>query len=80
MFSDGFQDQFGGAHGKKYMSKNFKQILTSIAGENMSKQKSILTENFAGWLFHKNSMGHNEQIDDVLVVGIRITGDIFETL
>lgn len=80
MFSDGYQDQFGGVNGKKFMSKNFKQLLISIAGENMSKQKNILTENFASWLFHRNSMGHNEQIDDVLVAGIRITGDIFETL
>lgn len=80
MFSDGYQDQFGGAEGKKIMSKNFKQLIRSISSENMQKQKRILTENFASWLFHKNSMGHNEQTDDVLVVGIRITGDIFETL
>lgn len=80
MFSDGYQDQFGGPYAKKFKSQNFKQLLSCISHHDMANQKKILTQIFAGWLFHKNSMGSNDQTDDVLVVGIRITENIFDTV
>ncbi len=66
MFSDGFQDQFGGLENKKLMSKNFKQILTDIHHEPMEKQKILLQQKFDYW------KQDNEQIDDVLVMGFRV--------
>ena len=65
-FTDGFADQFGGPKGRKFKSQVFKRILASISHEPMSKQKSILEEKFNSW------KGGADQIDDVLIIGIRI--------
>jgi serine phosphatase RsbU (regulator of sigma subunit) len=66
LFSDGYADQFGGEYGKKYMSKNFKNLIMSIYSKPMQIQKEILEEEFVRW------KGDEEQIDDVLVIGIRL--------
>jgi serine phosphatase RsbU (regulator of sigma subunit) len=65
-FTDGFSDQFGGHKGKKLKSKVFKTLLASISNEPMNRQKTILDEKFIKW------KGDFEQIDDVLIIGIRI--------
>ena len=66
MFSDGFVDQFGGPKEKKFMSKNFRQLLIDIHQKPVAKQRDVLNEKFIGW------KGNLEQMDDVLVIGIRI--------
>ena len=33
IYSDGYQDQFGGENGKKYMTANFKKLLLKISKE-----------------------------------------------
>lgn len=66
IFSDGFADQFGGERGKKLMTKKFKEALLSIQQLNMSEQQKYLKTLFETW------KGNNEQVDDVLVIGIRI--------
>ncbi len=66
IFSDGYADQFGGKKGKKFKSKNLKQLLVDIHKKDMNKQKEILNNNFEKW------RDSNEQIDDVLLVGIKI--------
>jgi serine phosphatase RsbU (regulator of sigma subunit) len=66
IFSDGFADQFGGESGKKLMTKRFKEILLSIAGRPMPEQGEYLCA------FIKKWMGIFEQVDDLLVIGIRI--------
>lgn len=65
-FSDGYVDQFGGTKGGKFLSKQFKKTLTDIQGNNMLKQKEILEQTFENW------RGEMEQIDDVLVIGLKI--------
>lgn len=65
MFSDGYIDQFGGEHGRKFMKKNFKRLLLDIQDYPMSRQKEILEKNLKDW------MGSSPQIDDILVMGIR---------
>lgn len=65
-FSDGFADQFGGPSGKKYKYKTFKQFLLSIAHHDPEKQKELLIEEYDRW------KGNYEQIDDVLVMGVRV--------
>ncbi len=65
IFTDGYADQFGGDSGKKLMTKKFKELLISIQHLSMSQQKDHLSDYFQKW---KNS---NEQVDDVLVIGIR---------
>jgi serine phosphatase RsbU (regulator of sigma subunit) len=66
MSSDGFPDQFGGADGKKFMTKNFKSFILSIHNEPMEKQGELVKEKINNWM-----SGH-EQVDDLLVVGIRL--------
>ncbi|MEO8762558.1 MAG: tetratricopeptide repeat protein [Bacteroidia bacterium] len=63
--TDGMPDQFGGAKGKKFMYKQLKALLISIAHLPMQKQKETLVENFSTW------KGGLEQIDDVCIIGIK---------
>lgn len=66
IFSDGFPDQFGGPKGKKFKYKNFKNLLLSIQGLSMEEQKKEINTVLKNW------MGKLEQLDDILVIGIRI--------
>jgi serine phosphatase RsbU (regulator of sigma subunit) len=66
MYSDGYADQFGGPLGKKIMSGKFKDTLKSIHESPMNEQKETLHSFFDSW------KGNYEQVDDVLVVGIKV--------
>jgi serine phosphatase RsbU (regulator of sigma subunit) len=66
LFTDGFPDQFGGKDRKKYKYGKFRDFLLEIHHYPMARQKELLGKEFKRW------MGHYEQIDDVLVMGIRI--------
>lgn len=66
LFSDGYADQFGGERGKKMMVKRFKNTVLSIQNKSMREQEQYLKEFFEKW------KGNSEQVDDVLVIGIRI--------
>lgn len=65
MFSDGYADQFGGAKGKKFMTKRFQETLTGIHSLPAREQESFLHEKITEW------RGKLEQVDDILVIGIR---------
>lgn len=67
LYTDGFTDQFGGPKGKKFRLVDFRNILCSIASYPMPKQKDFLLEIFSEW------KGNNVQVDDVTVMGFRIT-------
>ena len=66
MFSDGFPDQFGGPKGKKFMNKQLKDVFMKIYQKEPLDQKELLKEELIKW------MGNNEQIDDVLVMCVKI--------
>ncbi len=66
IFSDGYPDQFGGPKNKKFMSKRFREMLLEIHGQPMKEQKQILSKRIHDW------MGDNTQVDDILIIGIRI--------
>jgi len=66
LFSDGYPDQFGGIKGKKFMYKQFKQKLIEFSNLSMKDQKTKLEQTMDAW------MGFHEQIDDILVIGIKI--------
>ncbi|MFH2142322.1 MAG: two-component regulator propeller domain-containing protein [Bacteroidota bacterium] len=74
LFSDGFADQFGGAKGKKFMYKPFKNLILSMQDKPMPEQKIILDTSIEEWKSHTNPYsGHAfEQIDDIVVVGLKI--------
>lgn len=74
-FSDGYADQFGGPNGKKFMYKQFKEVLIQIAKLDVDVQKNKLSEIFNNWINYKDENGSTfeyDQIDDVLIIGIRI--------
>jgi len=64
--TDGFPDQFGGEKGKKYMSKNLRELLAKNAHLPMSEQNLLLEKEFKNWV------GDLEQVDDVTVIGIKV--------
>lgn len=66
LFSDGFEDQFNGKTGEKYKIKRFRELLLSIYKEDCDKQKQILEDEFYKW------KGDYNQIDDVLVMGLKV--------
>jgi serine phosphatase RsbU (regulator of sigma subunit) len=66
IFSDGYADQFGGANGKKFMLKNLKELFKTIRNLSIKEQEKILREVFLSW------KGGLEQVDDVLVIWIRV--------
>ncbi len=70
LFSDGYIDQFGGPHEKKYMMSRFKEQLLNIHHEEPEHQEKILEESLNNW------MGDLPQIDDITVLGIKITPDL----
>lgn len=66
LFSDGYHDQFGGEHKQKLKKSNFKNLLMDIHTEDMAQQKNILEEKHVNW------RGQQLQIDDILVIGIKV--------
>lgn len=67
MFTDGYADQFGGRKGKKFMSKQLKKTLVFISERSLQEQKQELDNTFTRW------KGDLEQVDDLTVIGIRIS-------
>ncbi len=65
LFSDGYADQFGGPSKKKLMTKKFKEILLSIQNQSMEQQNKYLSSFMEDWC------SDTEQVDDMLVIGIR---------
>lgn len=66
LFSDGFSDQFGGSMGRKFMSKNFRELLIGIKDYDMNEQKNLLELVIQEW------KGKIPQVDDILVIGLKI--------
>ncbi len=66
IFSDGFADQFGGEKGKKFKYKSLQKLILSIQDKTLAEQEQILLSTFVSW---QNVL---EQVDDVLIVGIRM--------
>ncbi len=65
LFSDGYADQFGGPKGKKFKYKQLQQLLMGSQNLSMPEQKRAIEKTMDDW------KGNLEQIDDILVVGIR---------
>jgi ligand-binding sensor domain-containing protein len=66
LFTDGYPDQFGGDEGKKLKTSNIKNILNDIQALPIAKQEMIIENYFNKW------KGGNEQIDDVLFIGLKL--------
>lgn len=66
IFTDGITDQFGGTNGKKMGRKVLKKILLDSADLNMHAQREYLVKYLKAW------KGNQEQVDDMLLMGIEI--------
>lgn len=63
--TDGYLDQFGGEKNQKFMRKRLIKMINCIKDLPAEYQKEELEKTYLNW------KGKNEQIDDVLVWGIR---------
>ncbi|MEX1002290.1 MAG: SpoIIE family protein phosphatase [Crocinitomicaceae bacterium] len=66
LFSDGYADQFGGKKGKKFLYKTFREELLRIHKLAAEEQRKELNKTIVSW------QGDYAQVDDILVIGIRI--------
>jgi phosphoserine phosphatase RsbU/P len=66
IFSDGFTDQFGGEYKIKLTRQRFKQLLLSIQDQTMPLQKESLDVFIEEW------KAGTEQLDDMLIIGVRV--------
>ncbi|HAP58865.1 MAG TPA: hypothetical protein DCR93_04950 [Cytophagales bacterium] len=67
LYSDGFQDQFGGPHDKKFKANNFRELLGEISFLPSGEQRIEIADAFRAW------KGDRDQTDDVLVLGFRVS-------
>ncbi len=65
IFTDGYADQFGAENGKKLTTKKMKELLLLIQNKSMSEQEEFLNN------FIENWKAQTEQVDDILIIGIR---------
>ncbi|PCH67491.1 MAG: hypothetical protein COC01_05740 [Bacteroidetes bacterium] len=66
LFSDGYQDQFGGPHNKKFSSRRVKELILSNQSHDMAQQGDLLLNEIEKW------KANHEQIDDILFIGVKI--------
>lgn len=72
LMSDGYQDQFGGPLGKKFMIKRLKELLLENHQLPMEQQKDILIKSLEEWMQGVN------QVDDIILMGVYLDPDEFE--
>lgn len=68
IFTDGYQDQFGGPSKRKFMLKRLRNLFLEIHTKPMEEQKQILDERLEEWI----QQGEEKQLDDILVIGVKI--------
>jgi len=64
LFSDGYPDQYGGTENRKFMVKQFRELICDVQSHPMEKQASILEDRLEAW------RGSTRQTDDILVMGM----------
>lgn len=79
IFSDGYQDQFGGVEVRKYNRKRMRKSLLQIHKQPMEVQREILHRNIVDWMDQSRMVSNSaaeriRQIDDILVMGAKVGG------
>jgi len=74
IFTDGYADQFGGEKGKKFLYKPFREMLVSISELDCVEQKKIIAERMTAWRMTFGEGRKHEQVDDMLIMGVRHSG------
>jgi ligand-binding sensor domain-containing protein/serine phosphatase RsbU (regulator of sigma subunit) len=67
LFSDGYADQFGGSKGKKFMTRQLKEVILSCLDRPMTEQYAALEHALDAWRGTEYP-----QLDDILVMGIQL--------
>ena len=67
LFTDGYVDQMGGLQRKTFRAARFRDLILEICNKPMEEQRAILREEHEIW------RAGREQIDDIMVLGIRLT-------
>ena len=66
IFTDGYPDQFGGSVGKKFKYSQLKELFIEVADFPVKQKQQIIEQRLISW------QGNLEQVDDILVFGVRI--------
>jgi serine phosphatase RsbU (regulator of sigma subunit) len=66
LYTDGIIDQIGGPDGKKFKSRRFKELVQNTHFKPVASQEAFVRETIQSW------QGEQFQIDDMMIVGIRI--------
>ena len=66
LYSDGYQDQFGGPEGRKFMSRRFREMLVANSHLPWTEQEALLNQTLNDW------QGTTSQTDDILVIGLEV--------
>ncbi len=64
--SDGFQDQFGGPNGKKFMRRRLKELMAEAHRLPENQWEKVFVDAFHEW------RGAHEQVDDICLMGWRV--------
>ena len=67
IFSDGYIDQFGGVHKRKFLRHRLKNVLLAQHVNPLKQQKTELDQTLQNWM----EEGNESQIDDILLMGIK---------
>ncbi len=67
MYSDGITSQFGGTKYKQLGTNQFHNLLKEYSSMPMNKQKEKIID------FYNNYRNETDQIDDILIIGFRVT-------
>jgi ligand-binding sensor domain-containing protein/serine phosphatase RsbU (regulator of sigma subunit) len=66
LYTDGYADQFGGKSGKKFKYKQLQKLLADHSGKPLQEQQDIVLKTINDW------KGNLEQVDDILLIGIKL--------
>jgi tetratricopeptide (TPR) repeat protein len=66
--SDGYQDQFGGVNNRRFMKKQLRELLLSIANQDIVTQEKVIINTITDW----QAQTTEPQTDDMTLIGIRI--------
>ena len=67
MYSDGYQDQFGGENNRKFSSGKLRSMLVENAQKPCEEQRNILVHTLDAWMINEE-----KQIDDIMVMGFKL--------
>ena len=66
LFTDGYQDQFGGDQDKKFMIKRLRNLFLRVHELPVAEQKDIINSTIEDWMIN------SRQVDDMLIIGVKL--------